>query len=291
MRCTEHAPRARDAERRPLTFSRDLGETGPITTLSQVGLYSSGMIGSTLRAGALLGVFTAAACLTIAGCATPRAVPTNLRLPSIVASALPVAHSALLAWSKAHDDRVPDTSAGEQIVLQSLVVREATTQELNAAGEMVSMSEFIDSAAYAFRPAQEQFLLAVAGHVIRKPAGGGRSMIGWYCYKGRYTRDGEIIEDQTVYLENAELFIDAMRGTSHNVPWNSSAWAVTHIFNALVAQQGEASAEAMVQRFVRDAVESGRARVPSGMPPRQAAFGGVAPKTPTAPSATPPADQ
>lgn len=232
-----------------------------------------------------------AACLASFGCATPQAVPSEIRLPTIVSNALPIAHKALLDWSKEHDDQVASTSAGEEIVLQSLVVRESTTQELDAGGEAVSVSEYIDTAAYAFRPAQEQFLIAVAGHVIRKGASDGRSMIGWYCYKGRYTREGAIIEDQTTYLENAELFIDAMRGTSHQVPWNSSAWAITHIFDSIVAQQGEPAAEAMVQRFVKDAIASGRARVPKGMPPRQAAFGGVPPKTTKTPSATPPADQ
>lgn len=223
-----------------------------------------------------------------AGCATPSAIPPGVNAPSVVKTALPAAHRALLDWSSAHDDQIASTSTGESIVLQAVTTRELALDELDAAGNPVVITEYIDGLAYAYRPAHEQFVLAVAGHIVRKPKGGGQPQCAWYCFRGRYTNDGVIIPDETTYYENAELFVDAMRGTSHQVPWNSSAWGVIRIYQAVSATQGEAIADALSDQFVSAAIATGRARVPSGMPPRKAAFGGVSSRGADGP--LPPAD-
>ncbi|MSR28706.1 MAG: hypothetical protein EXS03_03910 [Phycisphaerales bacterium] len=223
------------------------------------------------------------------GCATPSAIPEGTNAPSIVRTALPAAHRALFDWAEAHDDKMPDTSTGESIVLQAVSTRSLSTDEIDAGGNPVQLTETIDALAYAYRPAQDQCVLAVAGHIVRKPTGGGTPLCAWYCYRGRYTNEGVIIPDQTTYFENAELFVDAMRGTSHQVPWNSSAWAINRIFDVVSASQGASMADALSVSFVKSAIATGRARVPTGMAPRQAAFGGISSRGAT--GATPPSDQ
>ncbi len=236
-----------------------------------------------------LGLMAAAA-----GCATPAAIPPGLNAPSIVLAALPLAHEAIFDWANDHDDVLPVTSAGEALVLAAVKTRSSMSEELDAGGNLVETTETIDGLAYAYRPAHEQCVLAVAGHIVRRPKGGGAPMCAWYCYKGRYTSDGVILPDETTYYENAELFVDAMRGTSHQVPWNSSAWGITRIFEAVSAAQGAPTADRLADQFVSGAIATGRARVPTGMPPRKAAFGGVSGRGSNGPTgtttATPPSD-
>ncbi len=237
----------------------------------------------------LRAVFTSACTLIAAGCATPSALPPGTDVPLIVRDALPVAHSAIFEWARAHDDQVPPTSTGESIAIDAIKERSKAFDELDASGNPVTVTEAIDAIAYAYRPAHDQCVLAVAGHILRQSKGGGPPRCAWYCYRGRYTKDGVIIPDETTYFENADLFVDAMRGTSHQVAWNSSAWAVNRIFEAMASSQGEPMADALADSFVSSAIATGRARVPTGMPPRKAAFGGIV--TRGASGATPPSAQ
>ena len=113
------------------------------------------------------------------------------------------------------------------------------------------------------------------------------------CYQGRYTRDGKIIDDKTSYLENADLFINAMRsaGGQSNNDWNYSAWAIGRIYVAVTNAEGKAAADKMVDQFVKQAIATGLARVPNGMTPRQAAFGGVEGNPSTKSALSPPASK
>jgi hypothetical protein len=223
------------------------------------------------------------------GCATPSAFPPGTDVPLLVRDELPVAHEAIFDWAGSHNGNVPSTSIGEGIALDAIKERTRTFDELDAAGNPVEVTETIDAVAYAYRPAHEQCVLAVAGHIVRQPKGGGTPRCAWYCYRGRYTSDGVVLPDETTYFENADLFIDAMRGTSHQVAWNSSAWAINRIYGAMTASQGRELTDTLVDSFVASATATGRARVPTGMPPRQAAFGGLSNRGAT--GATPPSDQ
>lgn len=219
--------------------------------------------------------FSMALVTGMTACSTPTAIPTKYDLPTILDLELPHAQRAILKHAKDRDDQLPENSLGEQIVIRAIKQRNRSVEELDAGGNTVTMDETIDSVAYVFRPARDTFILAVGGRVVRTPVGGGSALCAWFAYQGRYSNEGEIIEDHTSYLENADLFIDAMRSTANQVPWNTSAWAITRIYLAVVDAKGEEAANAMVDRFVKDALATDRARVPSGMTPRQAAFGGV----------------
>ncbi|MSR44690.1 MAG: hypothetical protein EXS15_04935 [Phycisphaerales bacterium] len=219
------------------------------------------------------------------GCSTPPAVPVEFNIPTIAATQVPVARNAILKYARKHQGSLPDTSNGEQITLRSVKTFSRTGQEMDSAESLVQIEEHIDGLAYAYRPAQTTFVIAVAGRVIRTPVGGGEGSCAWFCFQGRYDDKGVINMDLTTYHENAELFVDAMRSTTHRTGWNSSAWAITKCNFAVRAARGASEADAMVDRFVMDAIATGRARVPDGMPPRQAAFGGV----PQAPATSVPA--
>ncbi|MSQ89980.1 MAG: hypothetical protein EXS01_01100 [Phycisphaerales bacterium] len=218
-------------------------------------------------------------CLVLAvatGCSTPPAIPADFQVPPLAASQIPRARAAILDYARSHDGRLPDTSLGEQIVLRTVDQLSQTVEEVDSTGVIVTRQQFIDGVAYAFRPAQSTFILAIAGRVVRSASAGGAGGCAWFCFVGRYDDSGHLILDQTTYVDNAELFVDAMRATTHRASWNSSAWAITKCNHAMVASSGDALADGMVAHFVQQAIATGRARVPNGMPPRQAAFGGVA---------------
>ncbi len=218
---------------------------------------------------------TIATVTMLTGCSTPHAIPSKYDVPAILDIGLPLAQRAVLEYADAHHGRLPETSPGEQIVVRSVTQRNRTIEEVDASGTPVSIVETIDSIAYVYRPARETFILAVGGHIVGTPVGGGDSINTWFAFHGRYDDQGHIIPDKTSYFENADLFIDAMRSTSNEGSWNSSAWAISTTYLAVLAVKGEATTDAIVDRFVKAAVATGLARVPSDMTPREAAFGGV----------------
>lgn len=223
---------------------------------------------------------------TITGCATPSALPTGYRVPMLLQSALPAAQQAILKYADEHDGQLPETTIGEQFAMRAITTRTLANEELDAAGTPVTVSESIDGIAYLYRPAQDTFILTVCGRVVRSAQGAPTPMCAWFCFQGRYSSKGAVIDDRTTYLENTELFIDAMRSTTHTAAWNSSAWAITRCYASVIASNGQKSADGMVDHFIKEAIATGRARVPTGMPPRQAAFGGVGSKTTSTPPAT-----
>jgi hypothetical protein len=77
-------------------------------------------------------------------------------------------------------------------------------------------------------------------------------------------------------------------GQSQN-DWNFSAWAIGRIYVAITNAEGKAAADKMVDQFVKEAIATGLARVPNGMTPRQAAFGGVEGNPSTKSALSPPA--
>ncbi len=217
------------------------------------------------------------------GCSTPSALPAHYQLPTLLRSEIPLAQAAILKYAQEHDDHLPGTVVGEQLAMRAMAVRESSVNEVDAAGSPVTVAESIDGVAYLYRPAQDNFILTVCGRVLRTVPGAPSPMCAWFVYQGRYSEKGEVIEDRTSYLENTELFIDSMRATTHPTAWNSSAWAINRCYTAVVAANGLASADGMVEHFVKAAIATGRARVPTGMPPRQAAFGGTVAKSSAAP--------
>ncbi len=225
--------------------------------------------------GALVGMTT--------GCSTPNPIPSKYDLPAILDVEIPSVQRAILKYAKEHGGRLPDTSMGEQTAMRAIGQRFRTEQETDAGGDSFTVEQSIDGVAYIFRPAKDTFILTVGGHVTRTPTEGGSAGCTWFSFQGRYTNSGEVVIDQTSYLENDNLFIDAMRSTSNRGSWNSSAWAISKIYLAVAGATGKEFADATVDGFVKDAVASGLARVPSDMTPRDAAFGGVK-STPTKPS-------
>lgn len=213
------------------------------------------------------------------GCSTPSAIPTGYPIPALLQSELPSAQQAILKYADDHDGQLPETTVGEQIVMRAMATRVRAVEELDAAGTPVTVAESIDGIAYLYRPAQDTFILTVCGRVVRSSVGSATPMCAWFCYQGRYSSEGAVIDDRTTYLENTELFIDAMRSTTHTTAWNSSAWAIAQCYGAVTTSNGQQSADGMVDHFIKAAIATGRARVPTGMPPRQAAFGGAAGKT------------
>lgn len=230
------------------------------------------------------------AVMAMPGCSTPSAIPESYDLPTILDLQIPLAQKAILNYADEHDGQLPDTSLGEQLAIRAVKLRTRTTDELNATGENITINEFIDGGAYIYRSALDTFILASAGRVVQTKDGNIQSNL-WFVYQGRYSHKGKIIDDKTWYLENADLFLDAMRssgGQSRN-DWNYSAWAIRQIYFAVSKANGKAAADALVDQFVKDAIETGIARVPSGMTPRQAAFGGAEGNSVTKPSLAPPA--
>lgn len=231
--------------------------------------------------------------LTIAaltGCSTPTAIPESYDLPTILDLQIPLVQQAILEYAQEHDDRLPETSLGEQIAIRAVKQRMRTIDELDATGQKITLKEFIDGGAYIYRPAKDTFILAAAGRVVRIQDGNVQSNI-WFIYQGRYSRNGNIIDEKTSYLENADLFVDAMRsagGQSQN-DWNYSAWAIGRIYVAVTNADGKTAADKIVDQFVKEAIATGLARVPNGMTPRQAAFGGVEGNPSTKSALSPPA--
>jgi len=219
------------------------------------------------------------------GCSFPSAVPSDLQLPSLVSRELPNAQRAIVKYGKGRNGRLPQDSLGEQIAHRAVKQRSQTVEEVDAGGNRVSILETIDGVGYNFRPARETFVLVFAGHVTQTPIGGGASSCTWFKFEGRYGSRGEVLVDDTSYLENADLFEDAMRSTSNKADWNTSAWAISRINIAITNASGAAVADAMVSGFINGAIASGLARVPTDMTPRQAAFGGIDGVTANPPSA------
>lgn len=200
-------------------------------------------------------------------------------MPELLQSELPSAQQAILKYAHEHNDQLPETTIGEQIAMRAIAIRNRSVDELDAARSLVTVAQYIDDIAYLYRPAQDTFILTLCGRVVRTSQGAPTPMCAWFCYQGRYSDNGTVIEDRTTYYENTELFIDAMRATTHTTAWNSSAWAITRCYAAVVAANGQQSADGMVAHFIKEAIATGRARVPTGMAPRQAAFGGIASKS------------
>ncbi len=222
---------------------------------------------------------------SVAGCATPSALPPGIVLPSRLQDEIPAAHAAILKYAADHDDALPETPAGERIISSAIAQRTSSSDELDAAGTPTTLVESIDGIAYLCTVEQETFVMILCGRRTQMTQGSATPICAWFSYRGCYSHDGEVMPRHTTYLENTELFLDAIRSTAHPTGWNSSAWAIKRCYDAVAAAHGTASADGMVAHFVEAAVDTGRARVPAGMTPRQAAFGG----TPDEATATPPA--
>ncbi len=220
-------------------------------------------------------VVAAISLVGLVGCSTPSAIPESYELPTLLNLQLPLAQQSILRYAKDHDGRLPESSLGEQIAVRAIKQRKRTTEELDSTGGKITIDEYIDGGAYVFRPAKDAFILAAAGHIVRTPSGGRTPVWTWFAFQGRYSNSGEVIEDQTSYLENADLFVDAMRSTTNQVSWNASAWAIGRIYKAAVDASSAAAADVMVDRLIKDAIATDLARVPTGMSPREAAFGGT----------------
>ena len=243
-------------------------------------------------AGKITSAFIVLSLAAMTGCSTPPAIPESYDLPTILDLQIPLVQKAILEYAEEHGDRLPVTSLGEQIAIRAVKQRMRTIDELDAAGGKITLNEFIDGGAYIYRPAKDTFILAAAGRVVRIQDGNVQSNI-WFIYQGRYSRHGNIIDEKTSYLENADLFVDAMRsagGQSQN-DWNFSAWAIGRIYVAITNAEGKAAADKMVDQFVKEAIATGLARVPNGMTPRQAAFGGVEGNPSTKSALSPPASK
>lgn len=228
----------------------------------------------------------------ISGCSTPSAIPESYDLPAILDLQIPLVQNAILEYAEEHEGQLPETSFGEQLAIRAVKQRSRSIDELDAAGEQITMNEFIDGGAYIYRPAKETFILAAAGRVVRIQKGQVKSF-SWFAYQGRYSHQGKIIEEKTSYLENEALFVDAMRsagGQSQN-DWNYSAWAISRIYLAVSNADGKGFADKTVDDFVKQAIATGLARVPNGMTPRQAAFGGVEGNPKTTSALSPPASK
>ncbi len=226
------------------------------------------------------------------GCSTPSAIPDSYDLPTILDLQIPLVQHAILEYAGDHQDRLPATSVGEQLAIRAVKERSRSIDEMDAAGNKITLTEFIDGGSYISRPAKDEFILSAAGRVIRVQQEQVQSYT-WFAYQGRYTRDGKIIDEKTTYLENADLFINAMRsagGQSSN-DWNYSAWAIGRIYLAVTNAEGKGTADKFVDDFIKEAIATGLARVPSGMTPRQAAFGGVEGSPSTKSALSPPASK
>ena len=243
-------------------------------------------------AGKITSAFIVLSLAAMTGCSTPPAIPESYDLPTILDLQIPLVQKAILEYAEEHGDRLPETSLGEQIAIRAVKQRMRTIDELDAAGGKITLKEFIDGGAYIYRPAKDTFILAAAGRVVRIQDGNVQSNI-WFIYQGRYSRHGNINDEKTSYLENADLFVDAMRSTggqSQN-DWNFSAWAIGRIYVAITNSEGKTAADKMVDQFVKEAIATGLARVPNGMTPRQAAFGGVEGNPSTKSALSPPASK
>ena len=244
----------------------------------------------------ITGKFTSAfIVLTLAamsGCSTPSAIPETYDLPTILDLQIPLVHHAILEYAAKHEDRLPATSVGEQLAIRAVKERSRSIDEMDAAGDKITLTEFIDGSSYISRPAKDEFILSAAGRVVKVQQEIVQSYT-WFAYQGRYTREGKIVDDKTSYLENADLFINAMRsagGQSQN-DWNYSAWAIGRIYVAVTNAEGKVAADKMVDDFIKRAIATGLARVPNGMTPRQAAFGGVEGNPSTKSALSPPASK
>lgn len=227
---------------------------------------------SMTKAGIALALTVAA----MSGCSTPSAIPGSYDLPTILDLQIPLVQKAILEYASEHDDRLPATSVGEQLAIRAVKERKRSIDEMDAAGNKITLIEFIDGGAYIYRPAKDEFVLSAAGRIVRVEQGKVQSCT-WFAYQGRYNRNGKIVEEKTFYLENSDLFINAMRsaGGQSNNDWNFSAWAIGRIYVAVTNADGKSTADQMVDDFVKESIATGLARIPSGMTPRQAAFGGV----------------
>jgi hypothetical protein len=240
--------------------------------------------------GKITSAFIVLSLAAMTGCSTPSAIPETYDLPTILDLQIPLVQQAILKYVQEHDDRLPATSVGEQLAIRAVTERSRSIDEMDAAGDKITLTEFIDSGSYIFRPAKDEFILSAAGRIVRVQQETIQSYT-WFAYHGRYSLNGNIIDEKTSYLENADLFVDAMRsadGQSQN-DWNYSAWAIGRIYVAVTNAEGKAAADKMVDQFVKEAIATGLARVPNGMTPRQAAFGGVRGNPSTKSALSPPA--
>ena len=97
----------------------------------------------------ITGKFTSAfIVLTLAamsGCSTPSAIPETYDLPTILDLQIPLVHHAILEYAVEHEDRLPATSVGEQLAIRAVKERSRSIDELDAAGDKITLTEFIDN--------------------------------------------------------------------------------------------------------------------------------------------------
>jgi hypothetical protein len=224
-------------------------------------------------------LLAAAGLSAVVGCANTGGTIPGALAPSIVTTQIPEAQRSILAANET-EGRLPNNSAGDEILMQAIRNRTQTMDESDGGGNRVKLTETIDGIAYDYLPARNRFLIAIAGRIVRAPDDGGTPNCTWYCFRGVYDTDGALVRDKSQYVENARLFLSAMRNTANNVPWNCEAWAITEINRQAVKQTGSAQAEAMVQGFIDQAMATGQARVLQQKTPREMAFGGKGGGTP-----------
>jgi len=224
-------------------------------------------------------LITTAALLSATGCASPGGSIPGATVPSLVSTQVSTACRSIVS---AHSDggKLPNTSDGEERILQAIRNRSQTLDETDGGGNPVKLTETIDGVAYDYLPARNRFLIALAGRVVRAPQDGSTPSCTWYCFRGVYEPDGSLVRDKSQYVENSRLFLAAMRNTASSVPWNCEAWAITEIYRQSVKQSGAAQADAMVQDFIDQALATGQARVLQEKTPREMAFGGKGGGTP-----------
>lgn len=213
------------------------------------------------------------------GCANTGGTIPGTAAPSLVTSQVASAKSGIVAVH-GETGKLPNNSAGEELLLQAFRLRSQSLDETDGGGNRVKLTETIDGIAYDYLPARDRFLIAVAGRIVRAPEDGGTPNCTWYCFRGVYEPNGALVRDKSQYLENARLFVAAMRNTANSVPWNCEAWAITEVYRQAVKQSGASQADAMVQDFIDQAMATGQARVVQGKTPRETAFGGKGGGTP-----------
>ena len=128
----------------------------------------------------ITGKFTSAfIVLTLAamsGCSTPSAIPETYDLPTILDLQIPLVHNAILEYAAEHEDRLPATSVGEQLAIRAVKERSRSIDEMDAAGDKITLTEFIDGGSYISRPAKDEFILSAAGRVVSNTNAGSGSL-------------------------------------------------------------------------------------------------------------------